>query len=248
MRFLLSALLIAALAGCVSDGAPTGQGPGFESYADYQRRREAELAAAERARMAGLPQRPAVVAPGAPSHATPGGRAQPPIPAAPAAVASRPQATPPAPVIGAPLSATQPAQTAAAPDPANPAISDEQNFEAVAARESIESDRARIDANREQYTEVAPTAVPERPSGSKTSIVDYALSATNRLGQSVYRRSRTALTSHARACAAFASPDLAQETFLARGGPRRDPRNLDPDGDGFACTWDPTPFQKARGG
>jgi hypothetical protein len=35
---------------------------------------------------------------------------------------------------------------------------------------------------------------------------------------------------------------------LARGGPDKDPRGLDPDGDGFACGWDPAPFLLAEGG
>ena len=39
---------------------------------------------------------------------------------------------------------------------------------------------------------------------------------------------------------------IAQAEFLRRGGPDRDPKALDPDGDGFACSWDPRPFQAAR--
>ena len=45
------------------------------------------------------------------------------------------------------------------------------------------------------------------------------------------------------ACARYGSPDLAQQAFLAAGGPDRDRRGLDPDGDGFACAWDPRPFR-----
>jgi hypothetical protein len=33
---------------------------------------------------------------------------------------------------------------------------------------------------------------------------------------------------------------------LSNGGPERDRLGLDPDGDGFACYWDPTPFRLAR--
>ena len=50
-----------------------------------------------------------------------------------------------------------------------------------------------------------------------------------------------------RACAAYSSPDRAQEDFLASGGPERDRKSLDPDGDGFACAWDPAPFRAVRG-
>ncbi len=31
------------------------------------------------------------------------------------------------------------------------------------------------------------------------------------------------------------------------GGPERDQFGIDPDGDGYACRWDPSPFRKAVG-
>lgn len=84
-------------------------------------------------------------------------------------------------------------------------------------------------------------------SGAKgAELVDYALSATNAVGQSVWERGTVKLASHDRACAKYPGNDLAQAAFLKRGGPERDPLNLDPDGDGFACAWDPRPFQQAR--
>jgi len=147
---------------------------------------------------------------------------------------------------GAPLSAV-----GAAPLPAanNPALSDEQSFDAVASRESIESDaqrRAQIAANRQNIT---PTAVPDRPADTGPNIVEYALSAPNRKGQEWYSRSIFAGQSRfQRNCAGYNSPDAAQRDFLGRGGPDRDPRGLDPDGDGFACGWDPAPFLLAQQG
>ena len=50
-----------------------------------------------------------------------------------------------------------------------------------------------------------------------------------------------------RNCADYRTPDEAQRDFLTRGGPERDSRGLDPDGDGFACGWDPAPFRAAVG-
>lgn len=85
---------------------------------------------------------------------------------------------------------------------------------------------------------ISPAAAP--------NLAAYALQAQNRLGQPVWPRGGLALTNHDRACARFVSSDQAQMDFLRRGGPERDPRNLDPDGDGFACAWDPTPFQSVR--
>lgn len=140
--------------------------------------------------------------------------------------------------------------------PSNPApvintagISDENDFTAVSGRETIASDAERIARNRAQYTVVAPTAVPTRSAASQPNIVQYALSTSHAPGVRMY--SRTGINMAARAqrkCAAYASPDQAQIAFLAAGGPQRDREGLDPDGDGYACSWNPEPFRRARNG
>ena len=138
----------------------------------------------------------------------------------------------------------QTAQTG--PAPSNPAISDEQDFAAVSGRRSIESDAARIEQNRETYEVVAPTAVPERGADGQPNIVQYALSTTNPVGTQLYSRAGFNLQAKAqRNCARFPSADQAQIEFLTSGGPQRDRKGLDPDGDGFACNWDPSPFRSA---
>ncbi len=137
----------------------------------------------------------------------------------------------------------------AALDPGNPEISDEQNFDAVSSRETIESDADRLQRQRDSFEVATPQAIPERPSDSGPNIVAYALQTTNQVGQPVYRRSGTVSdTKYLRACAQYSSSDQAQEAFLNSGGPKNDRRGLDPDGDGFACFWDPAPFRTARGG
>ncbi|MDZ4313030.1 MAG: hypothetical protein U1A24_20985 [Cypionkella sp.] len=128
---------------------------------------------------------------------------------------------------------------------ANAGVSDEQDFEAVSARETIESDKARIERNRAQYQVDQPTALPQRSGGDAPNIVQYAISANHPKGTQMYKRSSLRLNSYNAACAKFPSPDLAQEAFLAAGGPDRDRKGLDPDGDGYACAWDPTPFRAA---
>jgi hypothetical protein len=184
------------------------------------------------------------------------------IGAAPAGVPlypTTPQATDPALPAGVPPAnpavadtpAYYPPGTAApAPDPVttHAGISDENDFQAVASRETIESDKARIAQNRAAYQQVQPTDNPERTgaSGAAVDLVQYALKAPNRLGEAVYARSRIALTRTEKACARYPSPEAAQQAFLSSGGPKRDSKNLDPDGDGFACYWDPTPFQQAK--
>ena len=133
----------------------------------------------------------------------------------------------------------------------NPNISDEQDFEAVSNRQTIESDAERLRRQREAYQVIQPTAVPTRSGGSGPNIVEYALSTNNAVGQKVHRRTTIfAGDRYQKNCAKYASPDLAQEAFLRSGGPERDKMGLDPDGDGFACAWDPTPFRRiasARG-
>lgn len=146
---------------------------------------------------------------------------------------------------------------AAAPAPAAPAaplaiqssgISDEQDFDAVSSRETIESDAARMAQAAANYQVIQPTALPERPASTGPDIVAYALGAPNRLGQAWYSRFIfSGQGRFRRNCATYRSADEAQRDFLARGGPERDPRGLDPDGDGFACGWDPAPFLAAVG-
>ncbi|HHL21753.1 MAG TPA: hypothetical protein ENJ52_09525 [Aliiroseovarius sp.] len=126
-------------------------------------------------------------------------------------------------------------------------ISDEQDFSAVSERESIESDAARIAANRARYEVVAVRDLPVRPGNGLSVVVEYALATNNPVGQPLYRRSGAFAESRfTRNCAKYTSPDAAQEDFLRRGGPERDSKGLDPDGDGFACYWSPEPFRQAR--
>lgn len=126
-------------------------------------------------------------------------------------------------------------------------ISSEQDFGAVSSQRSIESDAQKIANNRAQYTVIEPTALPTRPGSNQPNIVEYALRTTHPVGAQLYRRvNLRSATRHANTCARFQSPDQAQTEFLARGGPERDRRGLDPDGDGYACSWDPTPFRTAR--
>ena len=247
MRVLLAALPLAALAACAPPPYEQVQGGvGFGDYSDYMSQRSAQAGA----------QAGAVAAAQPPILPPPADPNAPPSSAELAAAGISGAATlPPAPM---PVPQTGPAGQAALPSPqpapapvpagaAKPsAISDEQDFAAVAARESIASDKARIEQNRAQYVQVQPGALPERPAEDTSVIVQYAINAQNRLGQSVYARTGLSLSSHERACSRYSSPEAAQEAFLKSGGPQRDPKNLDPDGDGFACRWDPTPFQTVR--
>jgi len=137
---------------------------------------------------------------------------------------------------------------APAPSLNNPGISDEQDFDAVSERQTIESDAARLERLRRDYQVIEPRPVPERRGDGGPNIVAFALETSHPVGQQVYRRlgrepSREEIL---RRCAAYVSADAAQRAFLEQGGPERDRRGIDPDGDGYACLWDPAPFRVAR--
>lgn len=125
-------------------------------------------------------------------------------------------------------------------------ISDENDFNAVGDARTIDDDAALIARNRAQYQVVQPTALPSRSGSSGPNIVDYALSTQHPVGTQIYTRVGINKEAKAqRACAAYASPDQAQIDFLENGGPRRDRLGVDPDGDGYACDWDPESFRAA---
>lgn len=127
-----------------------------------------------------------------------------------------------------------------------PGISDEQDFDAVSSRETIESDRQRIQQQRAQYQVIEVASVPDASVSGGPNLVQYALSTSHAPGTRVHRRLNPLRWSRwENACLQFRNQDAAQEAFLSRGGPNRDPDHLDPDGDGFACWWDPTPMRRA---
>ena len=122
-------------------------------------------------------------------------------------------------------------------------LSDENDFEAVSQRQSIESDAERVEKNRALYVLIEPTSLPRRPGSNVPSIVEYAIKTTNPVGTQLYSRQLASKTRFDWNCAKYSSQSAAQEAFLVWGGPRVDPKGIDPDGDGFACYWDPKPFR-----
>lgn len=152
-----------------------------------------------------------------------------------------------------PVRSTSPQREVIEASPSNPApvqlenagISDENDFSAVDSRRSIEDDAQRRQEIASQYEVVAPTALPSRRS-TGPNIVEYAVNSSNPVGTAVYKRlGFNGQAKFDRNCRAYASADDAQADFLSRGGPERDRLGLDPDGDGYACAWDPTPFRNA---
>ncbi|MGL5009225.1 MAG: hypothetical protein ACRC6I_05045 [Paracoccaceae bacterium] len=269
MSLLRAPLLLVTLAGLAActptvPDSGAGAGVGFTDYNTYLRQREAALRSGA----------PAPTPPGGPiaGVSTPLPTATPASGFSTDRIGATLDAAAgvtPAPVTGAPLSGTtafDPTLGGAEADrprgitPAGireesgevagvvggtGAISDEQDFQAVSQRETIESDAERIARNRSQYVQIQPTDLPQRPSDTGPNIVAFALSTTHGVGQPQYRRSGIGGNPE-RACSKYPSADLAQQAFLERGGPERDRLGVDPDGDGFACSWDPRPFRAAQ--
>lgn len=120
-------------------------------------------------------------------------------------------------------------------------ISDEQDFEAVSERETIESDAVRLERLKGRFVQLAPIQLPDRK--WTVDIASYALDTTHAVGTTLYPRRRNVWFRGRDNCGRFKSDDDAQAAFLLRGGPVRDTLNVDPDGDGFACSWDPELFR-----
>ena len=266
MRAVLSALALGVLSACSPAIPDSGAGVGFDNSTEAQRAREAALTTGQPL----VP--PSVVSQETLSPAT-GSQAIPTVVGAPAPLpaVAQPVATVPTTAAAAStgsavdianetaaalaLASANSGQAPVQASPSNPApqlantssISDENNFSAVSNRYTIASDAERLAQNRAQFQVIAPTALPTRSSaGSQPNIVNYALQSNNPRGTKIY--TRTGFNRDAKAarnCAGFASPDQAQIAFLSQGGPQKDRKGLDPDGDGYACAWDPAPFRQA---
>jgi hypothetical protein len=108
---------------------------------------------------------------------------------------------------------------------------EQQKIDAAAAERDLAEARSKL-------VVVPPGAVPNRAAGANVAL--YAQQTTNPVGQRIYKRSGFG----AGGCGRYRSADDAQRAFLDAGGPTSDRLGLDPDGDGFACRWDPTPYRQ----
>ncbi|MGX0877636.1 hypothetical protein ACSSV4_002326 [Roseovarius sp. MBR-154] len=239
MRIALGLVMMAALGACAPAIPDSGAGVGFGDYDQYQREKAAREAA-----LAGnaLPAPDAVSS--EPLDAT--GQA-----------ASDSEAERLAAETQAALAAANSGEVPVQASPSNPpppvlnsqGISQENDFDAVGSERSIEEDAARIAQNRAQYQVIEPEAIGTRPDDASPNIVAYALANRHPVGTQLYSRvGFNKASKFERNCAQYSSSDEAQIDFLHEGGPERDRLGLDPDGDGFACDWDPTRYQNLVGG
>ena len=120
---------------------------------------------------------------------------------------------------------------------------------ALDSQEVQERERAAAQARREaaqqQLVVVEPEPVPQ--ADINANVVKFARETTHPVGTRRYNRPafRDRLQSAA-VCRRFDTADEAQRRFLANGGPDTDRFNLDPDGDGFACKFDPEKYRKLK--
>ena len=224
-KLVIVGVSLLALTACAPQVPDSGAGVGFNDYAEYElerARREAAL------------------------QGTPLPTGTPIVPPTPEGVTSSDLAA--AGIEGGATNTPAPAQpqTALA---SNPTISDEQDFSAVSGRESIESDAERRARQAAAYQLIEATALPTRNGRVEPNIVQYALQAPNNRGEEVFDRAGLSGESRfQRNCAKYRTPDEAQRDFLTKGGPQRDRLGIDPDGDGFACGWDPQAFRSIASG
>ncbi|WP_432817003.1 hypothetical protein [Sulfitobacter sp. JB4-11] len=260
-RVLLSIAAGVVLAACQPAVPDSGRGVGFDgTLEDLQRQRDAQLAGQivpAPAVVSAQPLESSSLAPAPGSAAATAAETQrvlaatrrnPAIPAPQTSVAASGASI----GLGNDLrtnSGQEPLQASpsnAPPELVNTAgISRENNFDAVSSQRSIEGDAARLARNRAQYEVVQPEALPSR-TGTGPNVVAYALQTSHPRGTQVYRRiGLNKASKFQRACAQHATSDEAQIAFLSQGGPERDRQGMDPDGDGYACNWDPAPFRRA---
>ncbi|NBB97987.1 MAG: hypothetical protein GVY34_07420 [Alphaproteobacteria bacterium] len=272
MRFPLVLIAVGLVSACTSN-APysnvidtAGSGVGFSDYAQYMRAQE-ELSRIRRAEAAAARAAPRQAAGAAAVGFQPRGfgsaRTQMPQQAPIGEpIAAAPQQGQPQPQQAAqiPPAQTPPAQTPPAQTPATQGFSTGETIAAAPATPaqaqqgvSTQSYQAQPFGTPTQNRVVRRDFVPqvrvtaaEAPSASGPNLFMYALSTQHNVGEERYtRRNPFRWRRWEAACAQHPHQDLAQEAFLAAGGPEKDPEHMDPDGDGFACWWDPAPFRKA---
>ncbi len=104
--------------------------------------------------------------------------------------------------------------------------------QAAKRREELKAGRVVLEANRKE--KIAPMSL---------NLAVFARSVSNKLGEKIYYRNYISSNSGL-GCKKFSNKNDAQIFFLENGGPKNDFHNIDADGDGFACKWDPEIYRK----
>ena len=78
----------------------------------------------------------------------------------------------------------------------------------------------------------------------KINVAKFARDTKHKIGEKIFTRTIYSIYNNWNECSKFKIKDDAQRKFLSNGGPYKDKFNLDPDGDGFACEWDPEIYRE----
>lgn len=101
----------------------------------------------------------------------------------------------------------------------------------------------RREAAQQQLVIVEPEPVPQLDVNA--NVARFARETDHPVGTKRYNRPAFRdRAQSASVCRRFDDPEQAQRQFLANGGPDTDRYNLDPDGDGFACDFDPEKYRR----
>ena len=115
---------------------------------------------------------------------------------------------------------------------------EQQNIEkAQAEKFHLEAQQKRI------IIDPQPTSEPNEK--SEINVALYGRLTSNKVGEQIYTRIKTK-RKKTDPCRRFVAADDAQRFFLEHSGPQKDLWNLDPDGDGFACHWNPELYRNLK--
>ena len=104
--------------------------------------------------------------------------------------------------------------------------------QAAKRREELREGRVVLEASRK-----------EKIATKSVNLAVFARSVSNELGEKIYYRNFISSDAGS-GCKKFINKNAAQIFFLENGGPKNDFHNMDVDGDGFACKWDPAIYRK----
>ena len=104
--------------------------------------------------------------------------------------------------------------------------------QAAKRREELKAGRVVLEVNSK-----------EKITLKSVNLAVFARSVSNKVGEKIYYRNFLS-TENNSSCKKFSNKNAAQIFFLENGGPKNDFYNVDPDGDGFACKWDPEIYRK----
>ena len=104
--------------------------------------------------------------------------------------------------------------------------------QAAKLREELKAGRVILEANHK-----------EKIKRQSVNLAVFARSVSNKLGEKIYYRNFLSNENNSN-CKRFSNKNAAQIFFLENGGPKNDYHNIDVDGDGFACKWDPSIYRK----